>query len=331
MAVGLLAGAYVIGWGLHVFAHAGPRLMVPAEGSKTEELRFSEHWPLDGWAVPRMQAPGEMEVETPAEGEYVIGYECRTVFRGVEYVSPERWPDFDLQVISVETGEDIGVQKAAGTTYQIEDHKGEIVGKVQIPSAGRYLVRARRTGEEGGPRVVLSFSRDPFMQLVVPGFTVVAGLVVGLAAAVLAALLAAITFLRRMLSLSAPPPEEADLRKAVAEESQDAHIRTWALLCHLSGLLIFGGLPFGNIIGPLAVWLLGREESALVDDQGREALNFQLSMMVYGLVASALVLVLIGLPLLFLLVALDVVLVTMAAVRAGNGELYRYPITIRFV
>lgn len=77
--------------------------------------------------------------------------------------------------------------------------------------------------------------------------------------------------------------------------SQD---RTWVILCHLTALSLFVGVPFGNVIGPLIVWLLKKNESAAVDDQGKESLNFQISMCIYTLLAGLSLFVVIGFVLL---------------------------------
>lgn len=103
---------------------------------------------------------------------------------------------------------------------------------------------------------------------------------------------------------------------------------TWALFCHLSAFAGLIGVGFGHIVGPLVVWLIGRDVSSFVDDQGKESLNFQLSITLYVLLAAISV---IGLVLVPVLIVANIVLVIIASVRASNGELYRYPWTIRFL
>lgn len=106
--------------------------------------------------------------------------------------------------------------------------------------------------------------------------------------------------------------------------------RTWAILVHASA---FSGLvvPFANIIAPLLIWLIKKEESPFVDDNGRNAVNFQISWTIYLIVSALLIIVLIGLLLLPLLGLAWIVLVILAAVRASNDEVYDYPLTIGFV
>ena len=109
------------------------------------------------------------------------------------------------------------------------------------------------------------------------------------------------------------------------------NVRTWCVASHLSalaGIVIPGA---GHILGPLVVWLIKRAESSEIDAHGKEALNFQISMLIYNLVAGVLCLVLIGFVLLAVLYILNIIFVVIAALKAGEGEMYRYPLTIRLV
>ena len=107
-------------------------------------------------------------------------------------------------------------------------------------------------------------------------------------------------------------------------------VRTWAMLCHLS-TFSGGFIPFGNILGPLIIWLMKREESPFIDAHGKEALNWQISATIYFVVCFALVFVLIGFVLLPALLVFDIIIVIIATVRANSGQAYRYPMTIRFI
>jgi uncharacterized protein len=109
--------------------------------------------------------------------------------------------------------------------------------------------------------------------------------------------------------------------------SRDA--RMWGMLCHLASLSGYIGVPLGNIIGPLIVWLIKREDDPFIDDQGKESLNFQISMTIYLFVSG--LLCIFGLPLILLIGLAGVVFVIIAATKANDGERYRYPLTIRFL
>lgn len=104
------------------------------------------------------------------------------------------------------------------------------------------------------------------------------------------------------------------------------------MACHLAA---FSGYltGVGWILGPLIVWLLKRSELPGVDAHGKEALNFQLSVLLWALVIFAGSLLTCGmtLPLLLVIGVGQIVLMIIGAIQAGSGKLYRYPLTIRFI
>ena len=109
------------------------------------------------------------------------------------------------------------------------------------------------------------------------------------------------------------------------------NVRTWSALCHASALLgVFFHFP-GHLVGPLIVWLAKRDDSPEIDAHGKESLNFQLSMLIYDAIAVILCFILIGIPILILLWILNTVFVIVASIKASEGQLYRYPLTIRFI
>ena len=109
------------------------------------------------------------------------------------------------------------------------------------------------------------------------------------------------------------------------------NVRTWTALCHASALLgVLVHFP-GHLLGPLIVWLVKRDESPEIDAHGKEALNFQISILIYNLVAAIFCLVLVGFLFLAILWVLNAVFVIIAAIQASDGKFYRYPMTIRFI
>ncbi|HOA36504.1 MAG TPA: DUF4870 domain-containing protein [Bacillota bacterium] len=109
--------------------------------------------------------------------------------------------------------------------------------------------------------------------------------------------------------------------------------KNYAMLAHLLALAVFILPSFGNIIGPLIIWLIKKDESAFVDKNGKESLNFQISVTIYMI--AAVILTVLSLGILFLLpVAVSIVwlvYVVIATVKVSNGEDYSYPLTIRFI
>ena len=108
-------------------------------------------------------------------------------------------------------------------------------------------------------------------------------------------------------------------------------VRTWNVLCHATALAGFFVPWAGHILGPLIVWLAKRSDSPEIDENGKESLNFQISMLIYNVIAGVLCLVLIGFILLAILHILNLVLVIVASIQASEGKLYRYPIAIRLI
>lgn len=107
-----------------------------------------------------------------------------------------------------------------------------------------------------------------------------------------------------------------------------AESRKLAMLAHLSAFVAFIGIP--SLVGPLVVWLLNREDP-FVEQQAKDALNFNISFLIYGIVAAISIILLVGLIALPAVLITWFVLVIVAAVRAANGENYRYPLTMNLV
>ena len=108
-------------------------------------------------------------------------------------------------------------------------------------------------------------------------------------------------------------------------------VRTWNVLCHATALAGFFVPWAGHILGPLIVWLAKRNDSPEIDENGKESLNFQISMLIYNVIAGVLCLILIGFVILAILHLLNLVLVIVASIQASEGKLYRYPVTIRLI
>jgi len=101
----------------------------------------------------------------------------------------------------------------------------------------------------------------------------------------------------------------------------------------LTHLLAFAGMamPFGSIVGPLVIWLMKKDESKFLDQCGRAVLNFQISYVIWSFAALVLCFVLIGFPILFVLPVLNIVFTIIAAVKARDGIVWNYPMTIKFL
>ena len=129
-------------------------------------------------------------------------------------------------------------------------------------------------------------------------------------------------------SLPTPPPLPAG---GPPTTSITTNVRTWNILCHASALLgVLLHFP-GHLLGPLIVWLAKRDDSPEIDAHGKESMNFQISMLIWNVIAGILCLVLIGIPILILLHILNIIFVIVASIQASEGKLYRYPLAIRLI
>ncbi|MCG4452704.1 DUF4870 domain-containing protein [Pseudomonas sp. SA3-5] len=107
--------------------------------------------------------------------------------------------------------------------------------------------------------------------------------------------------------------------------------RQWAMFCHYAAFFWFLVPMIGNVIGPLIVWQLKKDLDPFVNEQGKEALNFQITFSLAMIVCGILAWVVIGFPLMLLVSVSALVLTIIAGIKANAGEAYRYPICWRVV
>lgn len=122
---------------------------------------------------------------------------------------------------------------------------------------------------------------------------------------------------------------EVDSGTPAGGSETDREAQQWGMFAHLSALVGFV-IPFGNIIGPVVVWQL-KKDMPFVVDQGKEALNFQITVTIAALVCFLLMFIFIGALLLPVVGIAALVLTIMAGVKANGGERYRYPIALRLI
>lgn len=97
-----------------------------------------------------------------------------------------------------------------------------------------------------------------------------------------------------------------------------------AMLGHILGIVL-------GFIGPLIIWLIKKDQSKFVDDQGKEALNFQLTILIAMAVSGALICVFIGIVLFVAVWIADIVFCIIGGLKANSGVAYRYPMNIRMI
>jgi len=117
-------------------------------------------------------------------------------------------------------------------------------------------------------------------------------------------------------------PQGVQQPQPSTEVSKDA--RMWGMLCHLLGL-------FTCFIGPLIIWLIKKDEDPFIDGQGKEALNFQITVAIAWIVSAVLAAVCVGFILGIAVSIADIVFCIIASIKANSGEKYRYPVSIRLI
>ncbi|MCH8821964.1 MAG: DUF4870 domain-containing protein [Planctomycetes bacterium] len=127
-------------------------------------------------------------------------------------------------------------------------------------------------------------------------------------------------------------PQPGNPKMRLRDEGLTETDRKYAVGMHLLSLISFllsGGLL--TVLGPLVLWLIRKDRSPFDDDHGREVINFGISFMLWGLLAGISIFVGIGFILLPALWIVVIVNNIRGAIAAGNGEYFRYPMTIRFL
>ena len=122
----------------------------------------------------------------------------------------------------------------------------------------------------------------------------------------------------------------SSLAAEISAGSMSKNEQNMGLLCHLLALSGYF-MPFGHLVGPLVIWMVKRQDMSFVDSQGKESLNFQISITIYGIVAAASLFLLIGFILLPAVIVFNLVCVILASIETANGKPYRYPLCIRFI
>jgi uncharacterized Tic20 family protein len=108
--------------------------------------------------------------------------------------------------------------------------------------------------------------------------------------------------------------------------------RMWATFSHL-GIVAGLVIPLGSILAPLIIWLVHKDKSSYVDEHAKEALNFQLTMLIAFIISAILMIIVVGFFLMAAVGIIDLVYSIIAATKANNGEHYKYPknLCIQFI
>ena len=124
--------------------------------------------------------------------------------------------------------------------------------------------------------------------------------------------------------------DQPQATQVAAPAEREQQVRQWSLFLHLSqlaGVL----LPLAGLIAPIVLWQVKKDELPELDAHGKVIANWIISELIYGFVFFLLTFVLIGVPLLLVLSFLSIIFPVIGAIKANNGELWRYPLSLSFI
>ncbi len=261
-----------------------------------------------------LKVPGETTIQAEKPGTYFIFYET-SAFTATNIVQNRLGTDFDILIMDLATGTEL---KLRPPEFEGTEDFGPIVrqpiAEVEFDTSGNY--HAEVVGELPGNdvllirRVSLAGAFKGMISAVVLFFL---GFIAG-------PVFALVVFIKR----------QNNKRKLINEPMGEEEERKWAMFAHI-GTFSSMFVPLGNIIAPIVIWQLKKNESPFVVEQAKESLNFQITLMIYAVISFLLVFIVIGFFLIFALVIFSLIIVIVAGVKANDGEHYRYPMTLRLI
>lgn len=113
-------------------------------------------------------------------------------------------------------------------------------------------------------------------------------------------------------------------------DGKQHEFRTWAMFLHFSLLAGFV-IPLAGLIAPIIIWQIKKTELPEIDAHGKVVVNWLISAFIYAVISIALSLILIGIPLMFVLCVLSIAFPIIGGIKANEGQLWKYPLTIEIV
>jgi uncharacterized protein len=263
--------------------------------------------------------PGTWVITVPQPGEYSLW--TSTNNPEIYPLIPQDLNNFHLKFTNLKTDENFTFSPKVSW----KTHKGNYftysLGTLRFNQAGSYQVNTL-----GITSLYYKIHlRQPSLLRIFTAFSVAIFMIfLGILAGIISAI---IILIKRINSKNMQTKE---LKSKSTDKLANESAINWAIFCHLSG---FAGFlfPAGNIIAPLLIWLLMRDAHPYINDQGKEAVNFQISISIYYLISAILVFWVIGIFLVPILVVYEIIVMIFASIEAGHAKPFRYPLTIRFL
>ena len=127
------------------------------------------------------------------------------------------------------------------------------------------------------------------------------------------------------------PTQENPIPVTPPPAPHNSEENNWAMFCHLASFAGYFIPLIGSVLGPFVVWQMKKDSMPLVDDQGKESMNFQITVVIAALICAPLFLVCVGVFLLAAVGIADLVFTILAAIQASKGVAYRYPFALRLI
>jgi uncharacterized Tic20 family protein len=262
----------------------------------------------------RLTVPGETTIQAEKPGTYFIFYET-SAFTESHIAQNRLGTDFDIMIMDLATGAELQLRPPE---FDGTETYGAIVrqaiAEVEFDTSGGYYaeVAGELSGNDG-----LLIRRVDFVGMIKEIISAVVLFFLGFIAGPVVAL---VVLIKR----------QNNKRKLMNKPMSEDEERQWAMFAHI-GTFSSMFVPLGNIIAPIVIWQLKKNESPFVVEQAKESLNFQITLMIYAVISFLLVFIVIGFFLIFALVIFGLIIVIVAGVKANDGEHYRYPMALRLV
>ncbi len=254
-------------------------------------------------------APGAIEFTIDQPDKYIIWY---TTYDGHSH---RRDIPQDIKIVVYNPRNERYLNVSAPgwkKTETILDVERQSIAEVVFKQAGVYTIEV--SGGFPATELVLrrSLGSGFFNNFVVPILMSLIGPMVGLVIAIF-------VFIKRSNAKTSLFPTSITRKQE----------RQWAMLSHI-GTFSACLIPFGNIIVPLVIWQVKKQESSFTVEHSKESLNFQISLLIYYIASTLLILIIIGFILFIGLFIFNIIIVIKAGIKANEGEFFKYPMTIRF-
>jgi uncharacterized Tic20 family protein len=262
----------------------------------------------------RLMVPGETDLQINKPGNYLIYYETNA-FSAFNMANNQLGRNFGITIMDLVTGYELALKRPEfsgtetfGTTIR------QVIAKVQFDTLGTYSAIVDGEIPSGDGLLIRKFDIAELIKSMLWVFGLIfLGFIAG-------PVMALVVLVKRQHY------KQIHRGEPITEKEE----RQWAMFAHI-GTFSSMFVPLGNIIAPIVIWQMKKNDSEFVVEQAKESLNFQITLFIYALISFLLVFIIIGFFLIFALVIFGLIMVIIGGIKANEGEDFRYPMTLRLV